>query len=157
MNAATWKNTPIFIPKFSIGKVIKVYDGDTITVAAEQQGGVYRFSLRLCGIDTPEKRSHNPKEKDRACFIADYLSTLIMDTFVRVLIVKPDKYGGRYIAHVWSQENIHINQHMLNLQFAIPYDGKTKKQEWTDVLLNPTQIDAAIPQLWSDLQQPEIQ
>ena len=56
------KETKIFIPPVSIAKVIKVYDGDTITVASrlpftdERKDIIWRFSVRLNGIDCPEIR-----------------------------------------------------------------------------------------------------
>jgi hypothetical protein len=35
LSHATWKTCKPFIPPISLGKVIKVYDGDTITIATK--------------------------------------------------------------------------------------------------------------------------
>ena len=42
---STWENTDPFSPDVKFGKVIKVYDGDTITIAAKpyKDYPVYRF------------------------------------------------------------------------------------------------------------------
>ena len=49
-----------FIAPINSGRVIKVYDGDTITVASKIPGlkksPIYKFSIRLNGIDCPEMR-----------------------------------------------------------------------------------------------------
>lgn len=47
---------------------MKVYDGDTITIATRLggTGSLYRFSVRLLAIDTPEKRTKNKEEKEIA-------------------------------------------------------------------------------------------
>ena len=34
LDKATWTNTVSFVPPVTCGKVIKIYDGDTITVAS---------------------------------------------------------------------------------------------------------------------------
>lgn len=39
------------------GLVVSLYDGDTMTVALPVMGDVYRFPLRVAGIDTPEIKS----------------------------------------------------------------------------------------------------
>jgi hypothetical protein len=52
-----WSDTVPFTVPITGGYVIKVYDGDTITVASKlpfDNSPIYRFSIRLAGIDTPE-------------------------------------------------------------------------------------------------------
>lgn len=52
-----WEDTVEFKFPVPSGKVIKVYDGDTITIASKMpydNSPLYRFHVRLNGIDTPE-------------------------------------------------------------------------------------------------------
>ena len=49
----TYNDTEEFIPNLSYVKVIKVYDGDTITIVF-YDNEFKKFKLRLAGIDTPE-------------------------------------------------------------------------------------------------------
>ena len=65
-----YKNTTPFIPPVTSGKVIKVYDGDTITIAStlpfrDNRNTIYRFSVRLGDIDSPAK-NEMPRRK-RSC------------------------------------------------------------------------------------------
>jgi endonuclease YncB( thermonuclease family) len=50
---------------------------------------------------------------------------------IRLKSLKPDKYGGRYIAQVWVRQEdgteLYVNQHMLDSGFGKPYDGKGVK------------------------------
>jgi len=58
-----------FIPNLKYVKVVKVYDGDTITVASKfpkQSNNIYRFSVRLAGIDAPEMNADTIVEKEHA-------------------------------------------------------------------------------------------
>ena len=64
-----YKDTVTFVFPIKYGKVVKVYDGDTITIAAKfpnTDGPIYRFSVRLDGIDTPEIKGKTQAEKDLA-------------------------------------------------------------------------------------------
>ena len=53
---------PEFEPDIQCGKVIKVYDGDTIAIASKpyDKHPVYKFLVRLNGIEAPEIRRQSP-------------------------------------------------------------------------------------------------
>ena len=84
LHGITYEQTISFIPPITYCKVIKVYDGDTITIATRLPGNtcVYRFSVRLDGIDTPEIKSKNPREHERAVFVREQLHKLVYDKIV---------------------------------------------------------------------------
>ena len=72
-NHVGYANTVPFIPPITRGKVIKVYDGDTLTIASRLPGNetLYRFSVRLGGIDCPEMKSKIASEKQVAQVAAE--------------------------------------------------------------------------------------
>lgn len=118
-----------FVPPFVGGKVIKVYDGDTITVAACVPGTtkpVYRVHVRLNGIDAPEMKSHNEEEKHVAQQAQAALAELILGKRVQLRNTANEKYG-RLLADVYIGE-IHVNTWMMDHHFAVAYDGGTKEQ-----------------------------
>ena len=62
-------DTVVFAPPITAGKVIKVYDGDTITIASKlpnSDAPIYRFSVRLLGIDSAEIKGKTFAEKEIA-------------------------------------------------------------------------------------------
>jgi micrococcal nuclease len=122
MDNLTYSNTIPFIPPLKEGKVVKVYDGDTITIGAIVMEVAYRFSVRLNGIDTPEL--HGP-DKDKAILARDDLSKLIMNKIVRLENVGTEKYG-RVLADVYL-DKIHINQWMIEKGHAKEYHGGKKE------------------------------
>ena len=80
-----WKDTQAFIPPICEGQVIKVYDGDTITIAAKlpyNDSLLYRFSIRLNGIDSPEIKGHSEDEKAAAQVSKRALENLILHKYV---------------------------------------------------------------------------
>jgi micrococcal nuclease len=123
-----WKDTLKFIPPVSQGLCIKVYDGDTITIACKlpyKNSPLYRFSVRLRDIDTPEMRGKTEKEKQDAKKAQQVLSNLVLNKQVFLKNVDVEKYG-RILAHVYV-DNINLSTFMLNSKLAVPYDGKKKR------------------------------
>ena len=128
----TWDETIPFVPEISTGMVIKVYDGDTITIATKMYDllPLYRFSVRLNGIDTPEIRTHNENEKKHAIIAKNALSEKILGKMITLKNISLEKYG-RVLADIYF-ENEHLNLWMIEQGYAVEYDGKTKEkpQKW---------------------------
>ena len=128
-----WNKTIPFIPPINGGWVIKVYDGDTITVASKlpyKKSPLYRFSVRINGIDCPEMKSHNKNEKKVAEIAQSKLSEIILNKRVKLENVSNDKYG-RVLADVYY-DKLNISTFMLKNRLAVEYHGKTKEppKDW---------------------------
>ena len=125
----TYKDTLPWVPPITQGKVVKVYDGDTITLASRLYEGspLWRFSVRLRGIDTPEMKGGNVFERIKAKEAQAALERLIFMKMVKLKNVATEKYG-RVLADVYL-DDLHINQFMLDGGYAVPYNGG-KKKEW---------------------------
>jgi endonuclease YncB( thermonuclease family) len=130
-----YKNTKLFIPPVTYGKVIKVYDGDTITIACKlplNESPIYRFNVRLKGIDSPEIKGKSHVEKMLALKSRDGLANLIMNKIVILKNVSIEKYG-RILADIYCDDT-YINEWMIQNKYAVVYDGGTKNRpsEWSD-------------------------
>ena len=126
----TWSETIPFKVPITNGFVLKVYDGDTITIASKlpfENSPIYRFSVRLAGIDTPEIKGKTEKEKNTAKDAKNKLETMIMGKQILLKNVNTEKYG-RILADIYL-EDIHINKWMIEQNLAIEYDGG-KKTSW---------------------------
>lgn len=127
LRGATWKNCVPFVPPVYRGKVIKVYDGDTITIATKlyyDANTIYRFSVRLLGIDSAEIKGKTENEKHLAILARDALMAKILGHVVELRNVSTEKYG-RLLADVYLGD-LHINGWMLENGYAVPYHGGTK-------------------------------
>ncbi len=123
-----WKNTKPFVPPLTGGRVIKVYDGDTITIANYMpfpNSPLYRFSVRLRGIDCPEIKTKNPTEKECAIIARDLLSEKILNQNIELKNVALEKYG-RILADVYY-EGENCAEFLCNKHLAVSYDGGTKQ------------------------------
>lgn len=122
------------------GKCIKVIDGDSICVAIcyPDLDSICKVNLRLYGIDTPEKSSSDPKEKQAAIDCKNFVTELILNQFIWVNFEnQADKYG-RWLATLYHYDQLDfepkysINQKILlnpNLHCK-PYFGN-KKESWS--------------------------
>lgn len=122
-----WNDATPFVPPVDKGIVIKVYDGDTITIASKlpyPESPLYRFSVRLNGIDCPEIKGKNEIEKKCAQIAKNELSNLILNKIVSLKNVQTEKYG-RILADVYL-DDLHLNKHMIEKRLAVKYDGSTK-------------------------------
>ena len=125
-----YKETVPFVPNISRGQVIKVYDGDTITIASKlpyPDSPMYRFQVRLAGIDCPEIKGPDENEKFMALCAKKEMTDLVLHKNVILKNVSIEKYG-RLLADVYIN-NTHLNEHMLKNRLAITYDGTTKKSQ----------------------------
>jgi micrococcal nuclease len=127
MESLTYATTIPFVPPVEIGKVIKVYDGDTITIGAILLNKAYRFSVRLRGIDTPEIKGGSPHEKELAVKARDELSKRIMNKIVTLKNIETEKYG-RILADVYLEDEC-MNEWLIKEGYAKNYDGG-HKESW---------------------------
>jgi endonuclease YncB( thermonuclease family) len=137
---ATWQNTKEYLPKPTHGKVIKVYDGDTIWIAQLYEGEVYRFNIRMYGYDSPELRSKNAEEKLKALAAKEALSKLILNKMVRIETIQKKEKFGRILAFIYLDGPtgvpdptvtypLNVNEWMKKNGHGKEYFGGTK-EEW---------------------------
>lgn len=116
------------------GKVVSVYDGDTVKIAFPIKGDMYKWNCRLSGIDTPELRTKCKLEKEFGYKVRDSLRERILDKVIYVSCKDFDKYG-RLLTTLKESESDEktINQWLIDQGYAFSYDGGTKKS-WSEHL-----------------------
>ena len=121
------KQSVSFIPPITGGIVVNVYDGDTITIVSKlpyDASPLYKFSIRIAGIDCPEIRGKCDDEKQCAQIAKNHVSDLILGKRVELTNIDTEKYG-RVLANVWC-DGVNISEYLINNRLALGYDGGTK-------------------------------
>jgi len=137
-----WSNIDNTIKPFTLdglkikGKVVKVYDGDSVHIVFPVFNKMYKWTCRISRIDTPELRSKNEKEKKYGYIVKDILLKRIMDKVVDVECGKFDKYG-RLLVEINDGDN--IGDWLISNKYAFAYDGGTK-QNWEEYLDANTEL-----------------
>lgn len=129
----TYKDTIPFVPPITRGKVVKVYDGDTLTVASRLpylSSPLFRFQVRLAGIDCPEMKTKNESEKQVALLAKEFISSRVLNKMVELQNVETEKYG-RLLARVYCDGRC-LNDELCEQNLAVGYQGGTKQspEDW---------------------------
>jgi micrococcal nuclease len=80
-------------------RIVKVYDGDTLTVLCSMRGELCQFSVRVKGVDCPEMRGRGAREKEAAVAAKEVVEKLCLGRICTLVTHGTDKYG-RLIAEV---------------------------------------------------------
>ena len=119
------------------GKVVSVYDGDTVKILIPLGGTIYKWNCRLSGVDTPEVRTRNKAEKKMGYMVRDKLREKISDKVVKVTCGQLDKYGRLLVEIKFEEEN--VNQWLIDSGYAFAYDGG-KKTSWAEYLAQSEEV-----------------
>ena len=122
----TLKDCKKFIPNLGDVKVVKVYDGDTITIATHlyDDPTPYKFNVRMLHYDTAEMKSKCPEEKACAKKAQKELSSRLLGKMITVSKNSGvDKYG-RLLLEV-THEGLNINTWMKD-KWGVSYEGGHK-------------------------------
>ena len=119
--------------------VVEVKDGDTFQVAPDWLPEGLKLSIRVKGVDTPEKapRAQCEKEAELGKKATEYSKARLADAVagkVKVTLknIEWDKFGGRMLADVYvgdSQET--LAQELIKNGLAREYWGD-KKKSWCE-------------------------
>jgi endonuclease YncB( thermonuclease family) len=162
-NNITLETANSSIPKYSLnneylsGKVVYIYDGDTVHIVFKINNKLTKFNCRLLSIDSPEicpknindlaKRNEEIESaiKSRNFLINQVTNIPIINTKMTKNEIKElcskstkliwvkcfdfDKYG-RLLVELYNSKDVQIsiNQLILDNKYAVKYDGGTKKE-----------------------------
>lgn len=113
--------TQLFAQKIIQGKIIKVTDGDTVTLLARNNK---KIKVRLYGIDCPEKG------QDYYQVAKNYVSNQIFGKHVRVEVKNKDRYN-RSVGVIWYSNN-NLNIDLLKNGLAWHYTDFDKSKAYSE-------------------------
>ena len=119
---------------YRIKSVLKVVDGDTIDASIDLGFDIsLEKRIRLAGIDAPESRTTNLKEKALGLESKEWLKKALEGAKdILIKTEKPDsteKYG-RIIGHLFiNDQETSLNNQMIDEGYALPYDGGKKDMD----------------------------
>ena len=119
----------------SIGRVV---DGDTIDASIDLGFDIsLEKRIRLAGVDTPESRTTDLKEKAMGLESKEWLKKKLegaKDIIIKTELPDSTEKYGRIIGHLFiNGEATSLNEQMITEGYALAYDGGTKNKNF-DVL-----------------------
>ena len=114
--------------EYRVKEVAKVVDGDTVDLVLDLGFKLYKKErCRVAGIDTPESRTRDKKEKVYGLEAKAYLQGLLENA--ENLYVRTEKDGkyGRMLGWLYCEDyEISLNEVMVQSGHAWYYNGGTK-------------------------------
>jgi micrococcal nuclease len=121
--------------EYYVRKVENVVDGDTIDVLIDLGFDIlFQSRVRLAGIDTPESRTKDLKEKALGLESKEYLKKALKDA--KSVVIKTEKMNssekyGRILGWVYvNGDTVSLNDMMINDGYAWGYLGDTKVKDF---------------------------
>jgi micrococcal nuclease len=120
---------------YYVRKVENVVDGDTIDVLIDLGFDIlFASRVRLAGIDTPESRTKDLKEKALGLESKEYLKKALKDA--KSVVIKTEKMDssekyGRILGWIYiNDDTVSLNDMMINDGYAWGYLGDTKVKDF---------------------------
>tara|TARA_R100000231_G_scaffold41277_1_gene36064 strand:+ start:932 stop:1333 length:402 start_codon:yes stop_codon:yes gene_type:complete len=122
---------------YFVKAIDRVVDGDTVDISIDLGFDLTKKErVRLAGIDTPETRTKDTKEKELGYEAKEFLEIHLMKA--SKLTVKTEKDGkyGRMLGWLYKTEEdeVSINELMIDKGYAWAYDGGTKEKNLDELL-----------------------
>ena len=107
----------------------RVVDGDTIDVDVDLGFGTWRCSerIRLFGVDTPECRTRDAKEKAAGFLAKKFVEdTLHVGGTYKLQTREKGKFG-RFLGVIFISARTSINATLVSERLAVAYHGQSKQ------------------------------
>lgn len=125
--------------EYRVKQILKVVDGDTIDVVIDLGFDIsFTSRVRLAGIDTPESRTTDAREKILGLEVKEYLKKALegaTDIVIRTEKADSSEKYGRILGWLFvNKETGSLNMELVNKGYAWSYDGGTKKKDFEELL-----------------------
>ena len=125
--------------EYRVKQVLKVVDGDTIDVIIDLGFDVsFTSRVRLAGIDTPESRTTDAREKILGLEVKEYLKKALegaTDIVIRTEKADSSEKYGRILGWLFiNRQTDSLNTELVNKGYAWSYDGGTKSKDFEELL-----------------------
>jgi micrococcal nuclease len=123
---------------YRIRTVNKIVDGDTIDADIDLGFDISLAKrIRLGGIDTPESRTTDLKEKALGLESKEWLKKKLegaKNILIKTELPDSTEKYGRIIGHLFiNEQTTSLNNQMINEGYAWNYDGGTKKKDYAEL------------------------
>ena len=112
-----WMTATSLLAATLTGRVVKIADGDTLTIVVDDR----QEKIRLSDIDTPERKQPYGNRAKQALADLTFGKTITVSTTTR------DRYG-RVIGHI-TADGVDVNAELVRLGFAWVYRRYSKDPE----------------------------
>jgi len=118
--------------EYKVKEVARVVDGDTVDLVLDLGFSLYKKErCRVAGIDTPESRTRDLREKAYGKEATAFLEGVLKNAEELVVRTSKDGKYGRMLGTILAKNGdsiVNVNELMVEAGYAVAYDGGKK---WT--------------------------
>ncbi len=120
---------------YRVKEVLKIVDGDTIDADIDLGFDISLTKrVRLNGIDTPESRTTDLKEKALGLEVKEWLKHKLegaKDILIKTQLPDSTEKYGRILGNLYiNNESLSLNEQMVNTGYAWSYKGDAKIKDF---------------------------
>ena len=120
---------------YRVKEVLKIVDGDTIDANIDLGFDISLTKrVRLNGIDTPESRTTDLKEKALGLEVKEWLKHKLegaKDILIKTQLPDSTEKYGRILGNLYiNNESLSLNEQMVNAGYAWSYKGDAKIKDF---------------------------
>ncbi len=120
---------------YRVKEVLKIVDGDTIDADIDLGFDISLTKrVRLNGIDTPESRTTDLKEKTLGLEVKEWLKHKLegaKDILIKTQLPDSTEKYGRILGNLYiNNESLSLNEQMINAGYAWSYKGDAKIKDF---------------------------
>ena len=120
---------------YRVKEVLKIVDGDTIDASIDLGFDIsLEKRVRLNGIDTPESRTTDLKEKALGLEVKEWLKHKLegaKDILIKTQLPDSTEKYGRILGNLYiNNESLSLNEQMVNAGYAWSYKGDAKIKDF---------------------------
>lgn len=131
----TYANTNELTYNFTEAKVLKVYDGDSLTIGAYYDGGFKKFNVRIFGIDCDELKGGNSITRENGVRAKKYVEKLVLNKIINIDVLnnkiidgkKLREKFGRLLAKITTPDGQDLGDELFIAGLARRYYGGKKE------------------------------
>ena len=131
----------MFRYEYIVKEVTRVVDGDTVDIVLDLGFGLTMSQrCRIAGIDTPEKRTRDPIEKQYGLAATEYAKRWFKENEGKIIVrTKVEGASGKYgrlLGWFFNDETeVCYNELIIADKLAWEYDGGTKRKDFSTLEL----------------------
>lgn len=125
--------------EYRVDAILDIIDGDTLDIRIDLGFDIFlRKRVRLTGVDTPESRTSDAREKKFGLEAKEWLKHKVTGAeHVKIVTQLPDsteKYGRVLGTLFVNDETASVNDQLVKGGYAWAYDGGTKRKNFEELL-----------------------
>ncbi len=134
LESLTYVTTDEVTYNFTEAKVLKVYDGDSLTIGAYYDGGFKKFNVRIFGIDCDEMKGGNATTRENAFRAKKFVERMVLNKVIKIEVLnnkildgkKLREKFGRLLAKINTPEGHDLGDELFIAGLARRYYGGKK-------------------------------